>query len=102
MEFRLADPKRKKISLGDIIIFTHSEDDSLTVKVSVTHLLFYPTFLELFTAIEGTVYGPDCTQRKEWVQSMYEIYTNEQEVRWGVTGIGIRLLSVSHKLNRSL
>lgn len=90
-EYRLYDEKRKKISVGDTIVFTN-RDTGDTVKTSVTYIKVFPSFLELFSALgcEGEPYRHWSAQFL--ADSMREYYTAEQEQEHGVVAIGIRLV----------
>ena len=90
VEYRLFDEKRKKISVGDTIVFTN-RDSGDTVKVSVTEINVFESFLELFSALgcEG--------EYRRWsperlAESMREYYTEEEERKYGTVAIGIRLV----------
>jgi len=90
IESRLYDDKRKKIELGDTIIFTNRENPSQTVNVQVVGLLRYKTFKDLFSNNEPTKFGgPD----KEWLLSqIHEFFSEEDERVDGVIGIQFKLV----------
>ena len=87
-EYRLYDEKRKKISVGDTIVFTN-RDTGDTVKVSVTYIKVFESFFDLFSAL-----GCEGEYRRRTPQqladSMREYYTAQQEKEHGVVAIGIR------------
>ena len=87
-EYRLYDEKRKKISVGDAIVFTN-RDTGDTVKVSVTYIKVFESFFDLFSAL-----GCEGEYRRRTPQqladSMREYYTAQQEKEHGVVAIGIR------------
>ncbi len=90
-EYRLYDEKRKKISVGDTIVFTN-RDTGDTVKVSVTYIKVFASFVALFSALgcEGEPYRRWTAQ--QLADSMGEYYTAQQEKEYGVVAIGIRLV----------
>lgn len=94
IEIRLFDEKRKEINLGDTIEFSklpHLEDK---VKVEVLALLRYKSFRDLVTDFGMEYYGypPDYPIEK-FLRGVYEIYSKEQEKKYGVLGIKIKLLN---------
>lgn len=91
VEYRLYDEKRKKISVGDSIVFTN-RDSGDTVKVSVTYVKVFSSFFELFSALgcEGEPYRR--WSPEQLAESMREYYTSDQEKEHGTVAIGIRLV----------
>ncbi len=91
VEYRLYDEKRKKISVGDTIVFTN-RDTGNTLKVSVTYIKLFSSFLDLFSALgcEGEPYRR--WSPEQLAESMREYYTSDQEQEHGVVAIGIRLV----------
>lgn len=91
VEYRLYDEKRKKISVGDTIVFTN-RDTGNTLKVSVTYIKLFSSFLDLFSALgcEGEPYRR--WSPEQLAESMREYYTSDQEKEHGTVAIGIRLV----------
>lgn len=90
VEYRLYDEKRKKISVGDTIVFTN-RDNGDTVKVSVTYIKVFSSFFELFSEL-----GCEGEYRRfsplQLAESMREYYTEEDETKYGTVALGIRLI----------
>lgn len=85
-EYRLLDEKRKSIKIGDDILFSEIGSDQ-KVLVEVVGLYRANTFKELelkLKASEGVIFNPD---------EMYEYYTQSDEIKYGVLGIKIKVLS---------
>ena len=89
IELRLYDEKRRKIAVGDTIVFTETETgEKLCVAVTALHV--FPSFDELYRALplqkcgyteaELETAGPD---------DMLAYYSLEQQRQYGVVGIGI-------------
>ena len=76
IEFRLNDEKRKKISIGDYITFRHFDDEHKKVTVKVKNVIKANWFKELFQKLGEEDY-----------EKMYEIYSREDEEKYGVLGI---------------
>ena len=65
IESRLYDEKRRKIQLGDRIIFTNVENPSQTIAVTVVGLLRYATFHDLFSHNDPRKFGGESI---EWLE----------------------------------
>jgi ASC-1-like (ASCH) protein len=87
IEVRLNDEKRQTIAVGDTIVFVSRADTEDRVRTMVAGLLHYPTFQALYAAHPPEIYG--AIHADEYVR-MYEYYTREDEVRYGVLGIQVR------------
>lgn len=86
VEFRLNDEKRQKIKIGDEIEFTKLPDMNEKITVKVLDLYHANNFKELFTKLYE---DKDEIERK--TESMYTIYTKEEEEKYGALGIKIDL-----------
>lgn len=92
LELRLYDEKRQRIQLGDTIEFTELSDLVATVRAHVIGLLIYPTFASLIDDIPTALMGYQETDRDYLRTGMYEIYSPEDEAKYGVLGIRFQLL----------
>jgi ASC-1-like (ASCH) protein len=90
IESRLYDYKRKKIELGDIIVFINREEPSQTLKVHVVGLLRYKTFNDLFSNHEVAKFGG--TNKDRLIDQIREFYSDADEVNNGVIGIQFKLI----------
>lgn len=92
IELRLNDEKRREISVGDEIVFTHAENDALHLDARVVALHKYPSFKLLFEEAglleRAGFYGYTIT---EACDRMHSYYTPERENQYGVLGIEIEL-----------
>ena len=85
IESRLYDEKRRKIQLGDRIIFTNVENPSQTIAVTVVGLLRYATFHDLFSHNDPRKFGRESV---EWlVCQMNEFYSLDEQLQESVVGI---------------
>ena len=95
LELRLYDEKRQRIKLGDIIEFFELPDLAATVRAHVVGLLIYPTFASLIDDIPTALMGYQEADKDYLRTSMYEIYSPEDEAKYGALGIRFRLLGQS-------
>ena len=92
LELRLYDEKRKEIKIGDIIEFSKLPELIEKVSVRITGLLIYKTFAELIEDMPAKYLGYAESDKEYLKTSMYEIYTKEDEGKYGVLGIRIKLV----------
>jgi len=90
IEVRLYDEKRRDIKIGDVIEFKKEPKQTETIKAEVTGLLNYKTFTDLANAFPASYFGhPD---KEDLLKSIYTFYTKEQEEKYTVLGIKIKLM----------
>ncbi len=92
LELRLYDEKRKALKLGDTIRFSKLPDFTETVTVKITGLLLYRTFAELIQDLPLSYLGYQESERNSIKNNIYNIYTKDEEEKYGVLGIRIKLL----------
>lgn len=92
IELRLNDEKRKRIQVGDIIEFTQSETrEKLITKVVAIHR--FDSFAELYQKLPLLKCGykkADIETAKPEDMNLY--YTPEQQAKYGVLGIEIKII----------
>ena len=87
IELRLYDEKRRRISVGDEIVFLHGEDPASYLQCRVTEMTVCSSFEKLLEQVEPA----SCGFRAGEKLPMREYYTPEEEQKWGVVGIGLQL-----------
>tara|TARA_Y100000310_G_scaffold340453_1_gene436305 strand:+ start:1176 stop:1529 length:354 start_codon:yes stop_codon:yes gene_type:complete len=96
IEIRLFDEKRQLLHTGDSITFSKLPDLQETVKVEIVDLLKYNSFRDLVSDYGMEYYSyPKDYPIKEFLKSVYAIYSEEQEKKYGVVGIKVRLMNKS-------
>lgn len=85
IESRLNDDRRQKIKVGDHLLFALRPDFIEKVEAEVVELIHAPTFRELFSLRPIAEFGADDVEQK--TGSMYEYYSKEEEIKYGVLGI---------------
>ena len=95
VELRLYDDKRRKISIGDKIIFSNFFDENDKLIVRVKDLYICETFKDLFEEISLEECGnPKDMSIEVAVKHMREYYSLEDEQRYGIIGIKIVLVDM--------
>ncbi len=94
IEIRLYDVKRQKVKVGDIIVFHKLPDNTETIKVEVVDLSIFKSFRDLFSNFDKSKFGHDQgLSIDEEIQMQRAYYSEEEEKKYGVVGIHIRLLN---------
>lgn len=91
IELRLYDEKRKRVKVGDTINFTCLEDSNKTLKTEVININIFKNFADLYESLpilkcgykSGEIANPD---------DMLQYYSREQEEKYGVVGIEIKVI----------
>lgn len=86
VEFRLYDEKRQQIKIGDQIEFSKLPDLEEKLLVEVIDLYRDTTFNSLFKKL-----FTDEKEIERKTQSMYTIYSPEEEAKYGVLGIRVQI-----------
>lgn len=89
IELRLYDEKRRKLKIGDKIIFESLENgEKITVSVLALHI--YESFAELYKHFDKVAMGYNDNETAN-PDDMNEYYTKENQIKYGVVGIEISL-----------
>ncbi|MEK6190219.1 MAG: ASCH domain-containing protein [Carnobacterium alterfunditum] len=89
VEVRLNDEKRRVIKAGDTINFVKVPEQDEMLKVEVSKLHKYPTFQAMYEEISFINLGCEGWTMDEIMEGTYEIYSKEQERKWGILAIEI-------------
>ena len=89
IELRLYDEKRKKIAIGDTLIFQKEPELKTTMKAKVIGLLRYNTFEELFEDFDIEMLADKSMTKQQLLSVLEEFYTPEKQKQYGVVGIRI-------------
>lgn len=90
IECRLYDEKRQQIQLGDTLIFKRAPELTESVTAQVIGLLRYPTFSDLLADFPPAMFGGESVKGLE--DLLHSFYSQEDEAKYGVLGIRIRLI----------
>lgn len=90
IEVRLYDEKRQSIKIGDVIEFKREPEQTETIKSEVIGLLNYKTFNDLANDFPASHFGH--SDKEDLLKSIYTFYTKEQEEKYGVLGIKMKLI----------
>lgn len=94
VELRVADPKRRRLKVGDIIEFQARADSGKTLRVRVTELQHAASFESLVKLFQPAQLGVDGLALQALVLRLNRAYGDEVQ-EFGCIGIGFSLLSAS-------
>lgn len=90
IECRLFDSKRRKINIGDIIIFELKDNRKNKIRSKVEAIIRYPTFSDMFNEQDVNKFGFD--NPKDALVQLRRYYSKEEEKKFTVTGIKIKVI----------
>jgi len=93
IEVRLYDEKRRMLNLGDIIEFSKLPDLDEKISVQVVGLLRYSSFRDLVNDFLLGCFSSRHKTKDDLLKAIYEIYSKDEEKRYGV--LGIRITGIS-------
>lgn len=95
IEMRLWDEKRRLIKVGDEIVFSTVSEPKETLVCKVEALQRFPNFAAMCQSLPLAAMGYEGASLHAWLteqnHGMYAYYTPDDEARFGVVGIEIRL-----------
>ena len=90
-EIRLNDEKRKDIKIGDEIIFQKEPELKEEISTEIVNLIIKRKFEDLIRNLDVSEYSDKSESEEEFLKDLYSFYTKEQEKKYGVIGIKIKI-----------
>lgn len=90
VEVRLNDEKRQSMEIGDRIEFSLSPELEQKFQAEITGRDIFNSFRDAYAAYPPEQYGGK--DKDEW-KSMYQYYSREEEMKFGVLGIRLKRLT---------
>ena len=91
VEVRLYDEKRKRIEIGDVIVFKKLNGDE-EIKVKVKGLLRFESFENLFLFIPKKYLAHESLSLSEQIERIRRYYSEEKEKKYGVLAIWFEVI----------
>lgn len=93
IELRLYDEKRKRIKIGDTILFVSLKDPSDTLLTRVVDIYTFASFEDLYRALplEDLGYSADEVPTAS-PKDMEEFYSPKEQAQYGVVGFRLDLM----------
>lgn len=93
VELRLYDEKRKKIKIGDTIIFVNVTDPKDTLMTRVECVYVFDSFSDLYKSLPLEDLGYTAEEvLSASAKDMDKFYTPEEQAQYGVVGFRLKLL----------
>ncbi len=93
IEMRLNDEKRRKLKIGDNIVFVNRENENEIIPVTVTALHIFSSFKELYASLPLSKCGYTAENIKNAdSRDMLEYYSRREEKKFGVVGIEFKVM----------
>lgn len=87
VEIRVNDEKRRKLNVGDTLIFINSGDENEKIKAKVTALVHFNDFTEVADYYKMEKIYLKETTKEEYLELMSKFYSDEEVKRYGVVAI---------------
>ncbi len=91
VEIRLNDEKRKDLKIGDEIIFQKEPELKEELYTQIVSLNIKRNFKELIEELDVSEYSDKSESEGKFLNDLYKFYTKEQEEKYGVVGIQIKI-----------
>ena len=92
VEVRLFDEKRRQLRSGDRLIFEQLPKRKESIETEIIAIQTFPTFAELYYQIGFELLGRS-DKSMDWMQEKTrELYSKEQEEKYGAVAIYIKVL----------
>ncbi|MFZ3011649.1 MAG: ASCH domain-containing protein [Minisyncoccia bacterium] len=90
IECRLFDEKRKLLKIGDVIEFVNAGNEEEKIKSEIVALHKFSNFSELLDCFPITIFGGE--NKEQFLSVLKKFYSDEDEKKYGVVGIEIKLI----------
>jgi ASC-1-like (ASCH) protein len=105
VEVRVNDEKRRRMKIGDEIVFLKRPDNIEKIVAKISNLNVFNNFNELYRAFNNISLGYNDNEEKD-PKDMEEYYTKEEQKKYGVVAFKLKLVkdkahsSISINTNR--
>lgn len=93
VEVRLNDEKRQLLKIGDFIIFNNINTNE-SLEKEIVDIKVYKSFKELYNNYDNILLGARGYNVDQYVSSMYNFYTKEDENKYGVMAISLKPIDI--------
>lgn len=92
VEARVNDEKRRKLKIGDTLVFLKRPLEDEVIRAEVTNLEYYGNFKEMVEHYDiSNLYLEDFT-KQEYLDTLARFYTDEDQKIWGVVAISFKII----------
>ena len=91
IEIRLNDEKRRKLKVGDTLVFLKRPDDIEKISATVTNLVYFDNFSDVTNYYDMKRIYLDNTSKEDYINLMKRFYSDEEVSKYGVVAIEFKL-----------
>lgn len=91
IEIRLNDEKRRKLKVGDTLVFLKRPDDIEKISATVTNLVYFDSFIDVTNYYDMKRVYLDNTSKEDYINLMKRFYSDEEVSKYGVVAIEFKL-----------
>jgi len=91
VEIRVNDEKRRKLNIGDTLVFLKRPDDKEEIKATITNLVYFNNFLEVTDYYDMKRIYLEDTTKEDYINLMKQFYSEEEVNKYGVVAIEFKL-----------
>ena len=91
VEIRLNDEKRRKLKIGDTLVFLKRPDDIESISATVTNLVYFDSFIDVTNYYDMKRIYLDNTSKEDYINLMKRFYSDEDVSKYGVVAIEFKL-----------
>ena len=91
VEIRLNDEKRRKLKIGDTLVFLKRPDDIESISATVTNLVYFDSFIDVTNYYDMKRVYLDNTSKEDYINLMKRFYSDEEVSKYGVVAIEFKL-----------
>lgn len=91
VEIRLNDEKRRKLKIGDTLVFLKRPDDIESISATVTNLVYFDSFIDVTNYYDMKRVYLDNTSKEDYINLMKRFYSDEDVSKYGVVAIEFKL-----------
>lgn len=92
VEVRLNDEKRKKLKVGDTLVFLKRPDEVEKITAIVKNLVYFKKFSEVVDYYSMERLYLSSTTNVEYIELMKKFYSDEEVSKWGIVAIEFELV----------
>ena len=91
VEIRLNDEKRRKLKIGDTLVFLKRPDDIESISATITNLVYFNSFIDVTNYYDMKRIYLEETTKDEYINLMKKFYSDEEVSKYGVVAIEFKL-----------
>lgn len=91
VEVRVNDLKRRKLNIGDTLIFLKRPEEKEQIKAKVINLVYFNNFQEVIDYYDMKRIYLSNTTKEEYISLMHQFYSSKEVKEWGVVAIEFKI-----------